>query len=195
MRQLSYCVDAAEQTDLAWVAATEARLFSPLDAIPEEQLDEWYQVNRNGFALVRNKKSKRIGHLVMLPLKPDPLRAFISGRIVEHDVTGPDLYTEDVRQIKSIYIESLALLGTRSERAVALRAILTNWQAIVSKLCDTSSLEDVYVIAASEAGRRFIPRLGFRVRTPAASRLDHHDLYSVSFQKLERVIASLRLTD
>jgi hypothetical protein len=182
---MDYGIDAASREDINWIARFEAEMYSVEDAVPEQILGDWYDQNPNGFWIIKHK-GQPIGHLDILPVKPEILQNFIAGVIVERDIRGIDLYSPNQKAlVKTLYVESIAISPSNGHnRALAVNHLLSNFFDLVSRIADPSELSDIYAIAATIAGRRFLGRLGFGVVKRARERKDQHDLFAAKLPDL-----------
>ena len=178
---MDYGIDAANRGDINWIARVQAEMYSVEDAVPEDILSDWYDHNPNGFWILKHK-GQPIGHLDLLPVKPEIFQDFIAGVIVERDLRGIDLYSPDQKAlVRTLYVESVAIPAVHgNHRAWAVRHLLSNFFELVSRLANPDELSDLYAIAATIAGQRFLGRLGFGVVKPGPERKDRHDLFAGS---------------
>ncbi|PYS93730.1 MAG: hypothetical protein DMF64_03925 [Acidobacteria bacterium] len=187
-----YCIAAATPEDVAWIARLEVDMYSARDAVPEHILKEWYNSNPDGFSVIK-RKGRNIGHIDILPLRPATLQKFIDGSIVEKDIRGDDLYSPEERDaIQDLYVESVAFLsiqGRATSRAV--QYLLSNFISLVSRLCNPANVKNIYAIAATLRGNRFLTRLSFTNAKRAKDRVDQHDLFAIKFSDLVGEIADL----
>lgn len=187
----AYRIDAAARQDVGWIAESEARVYSPSDAIPEPVLAEWYDSNPAGFSVLKSG-GERIGHINILPLRPAPLRRLLDGAVAERDIRGADLYAPHERDsIKELYVESLAVLprpGVSSAPAASF--VLSNVIPLVGRLCDPGGVENVYALAASGAGEKLMRHLGFVRRAEASARSDGHDLWAARLSDVTPLLSA-----
>lgn len=181
-----YRLEQAEPEEIAWVAQVERDLYSLQDAIPEHILKGWYAKNPNGFSILKTRNSQKIGHIDILPLRPVVLQKFISDEIAERDIRGDDIYSlSEKNLIRDLYIESLAVVLPNSySRAPATLFLICNLTSAIGRICDVSKVENIYAIAATIEGNRFLSTLGFRVHREAQYRKDHHNLFVINFREL-----------
>lgn len=187
-----YRVETATPDDIGWMARLEAETYSSSDAVPESVLREWYAVSPRGFFVLR-KGDERVGHLDLLPLRPTPLRRFLAGELREREIRGEDLYsTAERASVTSLYVESLVVLPVSAyARAAALSLLLLNLTRLVGLVADPRRVEELYAVAASEAGARLMRRLGFRPLQKAAERGDGHELLTATLAGLQATAASV----
>lgn len=188
---MSYQVAAATRDEVDWIAHQEAEVYVFGDAVPKHVLVEWYDANPTGFSVIKMPNGQKIGHIDLLPIRPNTLRAFINGDIVEKDIRGDSLYAPTDRdQIRDLYVESIAVLPPKNlSKAPAVLCVLTNFGALVERIGDSASVDTVYAIAASGSGETLLRRLGFDQLKLAENRADRHDLYRVAFTDLARNIS------
>lgn len=175
---MSYSIEGATAEDIHWIAKFEAEMYSTTDAVPERILKEWYQQNPHGFWVLKREGS-RVGHIDILPVKPGPLQNFIAGTITERDIRGCDLYSpEEKDAITCLYIESVAISRSNgNSRALAVHQLLSELLRLLNDISQSSKVTEIFAIAATPAGRRFLKHLGFRLISPSKDRKDEHDLF------------------
>ncbi len=179
--------------EIGWLAGLEAKVYSPEDAIPKDLLTEWYNSNPSGFNIIRMANGQKVGHIDILPLRPASLKAFLEGSIVEKNIRGDSLFSPTERHlIKDLYVESVIVQPPKGHtNGPAVLCLLTNFGRPVERICDPSSVENLYAIAASKSGDRLLRRLGFDPITSAENRADHHDFFQVSVPELANNIYTL----
>ena len=188
----AYRIHPATPEDISWIARLETEVYSAGDAIPEHILIDWYNSNPNGFSVIR-KGEERIGHVDILPLRLPTLQRFLSGLMVERDIRGGDLFTPDESgSIRDLYVESVAVLPRPgSSSAPVVSSLLRNFISLVGRLREPTGVENVYAIAASEAGERLLSHLGFVPVQGAAERADKHELWGAELSNISGNLSKL----
>ncbi len=146
-----YQVAQAARSEIHWIAELEASVYPRADAISEQVLREWYTANPSGFSIIKEPSGEPVGHLDILPLRPSTLDAFCKGNIVESEIRGDSLYSEQERHLITVlYVESVILRPERPQRsASALMCVLKNLPTLVERVADPNTLDKVYAIAAT----------------------------------------------
>ncbi len=166
----SYEFVPASRDDILWAAALAKRIYRGNDVIPASVMLEWFDVNRNGFSVIKLGK-KRIGNLDILPLKRLTLKRFEAGKLLEKDIVGDSLYTVDEsNKIEDLYIESFVC----PKNPMAVPVVLSQFESIVKRLCAPNQVKRVFAISASPGGTNMLGKLGFKL----TGRAQGHDLYS-----------------
>jgi hypothetical protein len=188
-----YYMEPATAADVDWIARLEAQVYTAADAVPGHVLREWYESNPDGFNIIRMRNGERVGHIDLLPLRPATLRKFLEGTIVEKDIRGDSLYPPSERaQIKDLYVESIIVLPPKGySNAPAILCVLTNFAALVERVCDPAQVESIYAMAASSSGERLLKRLGFDLLTPGDQRADRHGVFCARFGELSENIITI----
>jgi len=186
-------IEAATPADIDWVADLQIRTYSSEDAIPRHILKEWYATNPNGFSIIKAKGGDRIGHIDILPLRPEATQTVLEGRTLEREFRGTLLFSEAERgSITDLYVESIIILTPdRPLAALALYSLLANFTLISSRVADPSNLNNIYAIAATESGERLMRQLGFSEIRAAETRADHHPLFVAKFADVAANIDTL----
>lgn len=181
MNNAEFFVENASHGDIKWIHQLETKVYSGVDVIPENVLEDWYLANPAGFNIIRNLNGEPVGHIDLLALRPEALRKFIGGRILEKDITGADLYTPAEKNvIKNIYVESLALLLPFREKAAALKKLSGCLGKLIENVADRNVVENLYAIAASVQGETIMRKLGFNYISSGTERIDGHKLFAAS---------------
>lgn len=190
--ETAYRVEPATPEDVGWIARLEAEVYSPSDAVPERVLRDWYGANPDGFSVVK-KHGLKVGHLDLLPLRPEPLRRFLDGIISERDIRGGELYPPAERgEIRDLYVESLAFSSLPGHSSAPLVSfLLSNFNALVQRLCDPAQVGNLYAVAASGAGESLMRRLGFERVKGAEGRADKHALLGAALADLTSAISTV----
>ncbi len=159
---IGYRVTPATTEDIDWIARQEQEVYVTGDAVPRHVLAEWYEANPSGFSVIKMPNGERIGHLDILPVRPKTLAKFIEGNIVERDIRGDSLYSSAERaQIRDLYVESIAVLPPKKfSNAPAILCILTTFGSVIGRICEPTSAESVYAIAASKSGEGLLDAWG-----------------------------------
>ncbi len=169
---------SASIDDIEWIAQLEAELFTGKDVIPVEQLMEWYKINQTGFFIFKTEDGKRIGHIDILPLRPQIIESILIGELIEREIKGEYLYTPNEKSlIKNLYIECVAIKPTGRIRAIALQAFLSGFGAIVGNICPVDNIEKIFAVAATKQGEQFMKNFGFTCVQEEAKRKDGHRLF------------------
>jgi hypothetical protein len=191
-RLLMMDIAPAESEDMGWIAEQEAKRFSGIDAIPEALLREWHARNPTGFFLIIAEDGRRVGYINIMPVRPEPLRFFLDGSIVERQIRADSLYSADERElIKDLYVESIVVDLAGRARAAALLALAVNFVSMIELICDVDKIDHVYAIAATTSGMNLLRRLGFSVIQKGGEGKDGHELFSVEGKALMDRIESL----
>ena len=187
---VNYQVTQATRNEIGWIAEFEAEVYSREDAISEQTLLEWYTINPNGFSIVKMADGKKIGHIDILPLRPNTLDVFLNGNIVEQDIRGDSLYkASEQHLIKDLYVESIILRPPKPlSNTSAILCVLSNIVPMIERIASIEQIEYIYAIAASSSGEKLLRHLGFDVLKSAAQRKDNHDLFRVSSSVLAEKI-------
>lgn len=169
----------ATPDEIDWIADLQIRSYDRELAVPVEILSAWYRVNPHGFSIMEKEDGERIGHLDILPIKPMAIALLLTGKETEQTITPEMLYAPAERtRITAIYIESIIIKDSNRElQARALFALLTDFTALVSRICDVEQVSEVYQIPITAKGERMMQKLGFRLVSPADERVDKHPLY------------------
>jgi hypothetical protein len=191
----SFVLRPAEPADVEWLAAEEAKAYAARDAIPGARLQAWFAANRYVFGIIVSRDGRRVGHLNILPLKPEPLRHLIAGTWRERDVPGEGLYAVAEReQVTALWVESVMVnLASSFLRARALLQGLDDVPALIGRLADPAKVQRIYALAATEAGDQLVRRFGFEVVVKRDQRADEHDLFAASFAALQARASNLRI--
>ncbi len=183
---MNYKIEQAASEDIRWIAKFEAEMYSAEDAVPEDILRDWYSQNPTGFSTIKYK-GKMIGHVDLLPLRSSVLGRFMDGDITEREIRGSDLFSAgEPELIRTIYVESVALAASNGlTRALAVKHVLLNWMDMISRVGDPRRIENIFAVAATSSGKRFLKALGFSIVSQAQDRKDQHDLYVTRLARLE----------
>lgn len=169
--------------DIGWIAALEKSVYSGIDAIPFNILNDWYLANQNVFYIIRDPLGNGVGHIDVLPLRPAVLQRFIRGEILEKDIRGADIFSlNEKEQITGLYIESLAIPYLKGyARACALRDALAGIRMIICTICTPNPLTTLYAMPASPEGLKLMKRMNFRLLVDGKTRKDGYGMYAVPF--------------
>lgn len=182
---MKFALTPATADDMAWIASLEERQFHA-DAVPLAILREWFDTNPNGFMILRDRDGKRIGHIDVLPIRPEAFELFIKGTITEQGLRGTSLYSAaEGTATRDLYVESVVVQG-RDEHRAAVSYLLTHVEEIFSRVAVPANLRHIYGLAATDAGRHFMERKGFEVVSNANEREDRHPLYRVDYATLKQ---------
>jgi len=180
--------------DLDWIFRLEIDAYSGQYAVARRTLEQWYRSNPDGFSVL-TMNGRKIGHITIVPLRPKILKSFVQGTIVEQDIHEDCIYTPGEKHlIKNLYFESIITGFPKGHSTLPIKALTClarDFVPVISRICDPTNLENVYALAASERGERFMKRLGFdQVRSGQAS-ADQRALYVARFSTLKANISEL----
>jgi len=188
-----YGIAPATPEDVAWIAGLESSVYSREDAVPEAVLKEWYAANPDGFSVVKTSAGENIGHIDILPLRPEALAALLEGRIVEKDIPGSALFRPGERdRIRDLYVESLIMRPAGGGPSAAGLRLVEGFPCLIERICDASRVRMIYALAASAGGERLMKRLGFERFKEGLARADRHDIFAARFPALAERLASWR---
>jgi len=138
---------------------------------------------------------RKIGHLTIVPLHPNVLKSFDQGTILEQDIHEDSLYTPRERHlIRNLYVESIILDGSKGPSALPIKPLTClahNFDTLIGSICDPTQLENIYALAASGRGERFMKGLGFDRVNSSEERADQRALYVAGFSSLKARISEL----
>lgn len=179
MNNAEFFVENARHGDIKWIHQLETAVYSGIDVIPERVLEEWFEANPSGFYIVRNLTGEPVGHIDLLPVRPQVLKKFLNGQIIEKELCGRDLYSPAERNtIEDIYVESLALLLPLRKRAAALKVLSGCLGHLIENVADRNAVKNLYAIAASVQGETIMKKLGFNNISSGTERKDGHKLFT-----------------
>lgn len=185
----------ATLTDLPWIAELQARTYER-NALPVEILHAWHQVNPHGFSIMEKEDGEMIGHVTILPLKPAAIALLLTGKDTERAITPEMLYApSEQSRIEMLYIESIIVKDKEKElQCKALFAILTGFNSLVGRICDTGHVREVYQVPTTAKAERLMQQLGFRLIGPADERVEQHPLYVATLKDISSNIDTMLST-
>jgi len=186
-----YTVFPADESDILWAAETGRRVYTGIDIIPRELMLEWCKANPNGFFVVKDRHGHRCGNIDILPLRPDTLRRFLSGEIIEQDIRGDCLFhPSEAGQIADLYVESVVAIDAHYKgNPYAAHRIILTVPAMLSKLCPQEKLSKIYAVGGSSNGVRLMQHLGFDMISAGDGRKDKHKVFVTEMADLIHNIA------
>ena len=138
---------------------------------------------------------RRIGHLTIIPLRPNILESFVDGTILEPNIHGENLYTpQEKHLIRNLYVESIIIDSPKGPSTLPIAAfarLARDFVPLMSRICDPSQLESIYALAASGKGERFMKGLGLVPVQSVQERADQRTLYVAAFGTLRARISEL----
>jgi hypothetical protein len=178
-------INPASMEDIEWIAQLESELFTGADVIPVELLKEWYNTNPTGFFVFKTSDGVRVGHINILPLRPQILELFLEGKIIERQIRGESLFTPvEKKSIKNLYIECLAVKPVGRIRAAVLYALMSEFVSMICNICPVDNMEKIYAVAATVQGEQIMRNFGFKVIREDAARQDGHKLFEADVKEL-----------
>jgi hypothetical protein len=189
-----YDVNPATPEDLDWIFRQQVDAYSPQHAVARQTLERWYGRNPNGFSVLTLNGS-RMGLVTFLPLRPNILERFVQGTILEQDIRENCLYPpEEKHLIRNLYVESIIIDSPGKHSTLPIKAftcLAHDFESLISRICDPAKLENIYALAASARGERFIKGLGFEQVKSGDARGDNRALYVATFRSLAINISEL----
>lgn len=182
---MKYQINQAKEDELEWISTIETAAYG-LDAVPLQILRGWYRKNPTGFFIIKDKDGQNVGHLDVLPLRPDILNHLLEGEITERDIDINAIYTPSEKdQIQDLYIESVITLApSKFSKASILSYLLSEFEILVAKICNPVNLNNIYALAATFAGQRLMNDLGFEVVKDGNERKDGHPFYKANYKDI-----------
>ncbi len=152
----SITIDVADPRDLPWIADLQREHYGPMRAVAPLRLEQWYAANPNAFLVLRDGL-ERLGHITLLPLRPDALRALIDGEKGENAIEGSDLFGPHERsEVRGVYIESIII-----PRLDLFGELVRTFDLHVARIADPNLVEALYVHPLTDAGRLLASNLRF----------------------------------
>ncbi len=184
----------ATPEDLDWIFRLEIDTYSVQNAVARQKLDGWYGSNPDGFSVVKIN-GRRIGHLTIIPLRPNILESFVDGTILEQNIHVENLYTpQEKHLIRNLYVESIIIDSPKGPSTLPIAAfarLARDFIPLMSRIGDPANLENIYALAASGRGERFMKGLGFVPVQSIEERADKRTLYVAKFATVKARIAEL----
>ncbi len=184
----------ATPEDLDWIFRLEIDAYSAQYAVARRTLEQWYCCNPDGFSILTMNGCK-IGHVTIVPLRPKILKSFVQGTIAEQDIHEDCVYPPGEKHlIRNLYFESIITGPPKGHSTLPIKALTClarDFVPLISRICDPTNLENVYALAASGPGERFIKGLGFDQVKSGQERADQRALYVARFSTLESTISEL----
>ncbi|HEV7744412.1 MAG TPA: hypothetical protein VGO56_05400 [Pyrinomonadaceae bacterium] len=180
--------------DLDWIFRLEIEAYSAQYAVARQTLDRWYGSNPGGFSIL-TMNGRKIGHLTIIPLRTKVLDSFVQGTILEQDIHEDCVHPpEETHLVRNLYVESI-IIDSACGRSIlpikALTRLAHDFVPLISRVCEPRNLENVYGLAASGPGERFMRALGFDLVKSAHERADERALYAAKFSTLRDNISEL----
>jgi hypothetical protein len=194
LSELRYNVVPSTVNDVKWAAKQAAMVYGGYDVIPEKVMLDWFRTNKNGFYVVKRGDGANVGNLDILPLKPNTMRKFLSGELLEKEILGDCLFGPNEKaSVKDIYIESLAVpkhvLDDETSNSFAVYTVIGELAECILGLCEPEAAErgeiKVYALSANPVVAKRLEEMGFEIVSPRDKRRDGHDLYCLEFKSLE----------
>lgn len=186
--------NAAMPEDLDWLFQLEIDTYSGQYAVARRTLEEWYCNNPDGFSIL-TMNGRKLGHITILPLRPTILKSFVQGTIVEQDIHPDSLYTPGEKHlIRNLYFESIIIDSPKEHSTLPIKALTClarDFVSLIRRICDPTNLENIYALAASGPGERFMRGLGFAEVKSGQERSDKRALYVARFSTLNANISEL----
>lgn len=184
----------ATPDDLDWIFRLQIDTYSVQHAVARKKLDEWYGSNPDGFSIVKMNRRK-IGHLTIIPLRPNILESFVDGSVLEQNIHGENLFTPQEKQlIRNLYVESIIIDSPRGPSTLPIAAfarLARDFIPLIARICDPSQLENIYALAESGRGERFMKGLGLVPVQSVEERADKRTLYVAKFETVKARISEL----
>jgi hypothetical protein len=200
LNELLYKVVSASLNDVKWAAKQAVIVYGGYDVIPERVMLDWFIANKNGFYVVKRGDDANVGNLDILPLKPNTMKRFLSGELLEREMLGDCLFGPDEKtKVKAIYIESLVvpkhLFADDTSNSFALYAVIERLAECILGLCEPAAAEKgeikVYALSANPKVAHHLAEMGFDIVSRKEKRRDGHDLYCLEFKSLELELKKL----
>ena len=184
----------ATPDDLDWIFQLQIDAYSAQHAVARTKLEQWYGSNPDGFSIVM-MNGRRIGHLTIIPLRLNILQSFADGTILEQNIHAEHLYGPSERHlIRNLYVESIIIDSPRGPSTLPITAfahLARDFLPLMSRIGDPVRLENIYALAASGRGERFMKGLGFLPVQSTQPRADQRTLYVADFGTVSARISEL----
>jgi N-acetylglutamate synthase-like GNAT family acetyltransferase len=193
-RSFSCQAHPATPADLDWIFQLQIDAYSAQHAVARQTLDRWYGSNPGGFSIL-TMNGRRIGHLTIIPLHAKVLERFVQGTILEQDIDEGCLHTaEEKHLVRNLYVESIVIDSGQGHSILPIKALTRlahDFVPLISRVGELRNLENVYALAATGRGERFMHALGFEMIKSGQERSDRRALYAANFNTLRSNISGL----
>jgi len=173
----------ALSSDLPWIAERQSSFYAS-DAVPLTVLQQWHEANPGGFSILEDRDGLAQGQITFLPLKPDCLQRYMSGGpggMVETEIEGRHIFGPAERHlVHDLYLESIIL--PEIDRSQARTALFRALPKLISDVSNPACQGDIYALAATAAGERWLTRMGFMPIALSEPRRDGHPIFRSTLQ-------------
>jgi hypothetical protein len=152
------------------------------DSIAFERYEQWRLKNRQILVCLLDHSQEVVGYFDILPLRSNFVDAFLSGRVVEHQI-GPDdiLAPQHAGRCRRLYLGGISVMDPNSHAGKRHADILV-WGLLKYIAHHYGPLHErkLFALAATKPGEQLLKRFGFQISSPASQRIDGHNLYVLS---------------
>lgn len=155
------------------------------DYVSHQVAEQWRQRNARVFVQIMNQDNQLCAAFGILALRNSFMDSFIAGTLTEQRLEADDIcnYT-DAKRSTRLYVSGVVVrdpttyLGHR-------RVGIMIWAMLryLKELYGLTQPRELYALAVTKESGRLLAKLGFRVETRAAVRMDKHDLYRFDLTK------------
>ncbi|MEX0899865.1 MAG: hypothetical protein WD081_04150 [Gammaproteobacteria bacterium] len=186
--KVSYEARPASSLDIHWIASLQKKFYDASDAVPIDILQEWHSACPEGFFVIVNQDDVRVGHIDILPIRPQVYEKLRVGQISEKQIRGDSLFSANERSVVTrIYVESIIIDPAEGAyRPFALRMILREFERLIERVADSNNVTFVSAMAATADGQRLLEGLAFTQVSDSGSRVDGNVFYEIAYADLRR---------
>lgn len=156
--------------------------FYRKDSLDFKLIESWRKKNPNIFLCIKDG-NELVASFSLIPIKNSFMDMFISGRVKEDQLTIDDIYdsTKD-KDAYRLYIAGVIVKNPGTPKSRSYTRVMV-WALInfYKKYYGTKKVREVYGLAATKGGEKFMKDLLFELISPKDTRKDGHDLLVKQF--------------
>lgn len=156
--------------------------FYRKDALNFELINSWREKNPNIFLCLKDS-NELVASFSLIPIKNSFMDMFISGRVKEDQLTTDDIYEpEKDKDAYRLYIAGIIVKNPGTPKSRSYTRVMV-WALInfYKKHYGTTKVREVYGLAATKGGEKFMKDLSFELISTKDKRKDGHDLLVKQF--------------
>ena len=187
-----YIAEFCSQADLS-EANGLTRPYYRHEYVTDQVAESWRRKNEKGFVAIRNKSGELCASFGILALERSFMDQFIKGRLRDNNLEPDDVMDlTESRRSERLYISGVVV---RNADCVIgnKRACVMVWAMIayIQSMYGSKKRRTVYALAVSKESENLLKGLGFTIASPASSREDRLNLYSLEITRAnaERILS------
>lgn len=128
----------------------------------KERLREWRDHDPSNFICIKSKDEPVMGYYILFLLKPESMKRFLSGELLEDDVRSSDMLEPTPENFKNQRDAHICVFASKRHASLFTADLLWHLLGRIIYLAEFGNLSKIYAEATTVEGERILKRFKFQ---------------------------------